>query len=304
MFVVKRSQHNPILNPVKERHWEAYAAFNWSVIKEKNIFHAFYRAMSMPEGFHGASFSLSAIGHAESKDGRHFDKRNQFIYPERDWEKYGCEDPRVTKFEGKYYIFYTALSEFPFSPEGIKTAIAVSSNLKTIDEKHLVAPFNSKAAVLFPERINGKILAMLTVNPDRPPSKIAFAEFEKIEQMWSPEYWKNYLEKELDKNVIDLRRLESDHIEIGAAPLNTPYGWLLIYCHIQNYFTNNKDFGIEAILLDLNDPRKIIGRTKGAFLVPEEIYEKYGHVPNVIFPSDAMIQGKKLKVFYGATDMT
>ncbi|MEK9177521.1 MAG: hypothetical protein AAB777_00190, partial [Patescibacteria group bacterium] len=61
-------------------------------------------------------------------------------------------------------------------------------------------------------------------------------------------------------------------------------------------------FGTEIVLLDLENPRKIIGRTKGPFMVPEAYYEKVGQVPNIIFPSGALIQGDKLEVYYGATD--
>ncbi len=66
-----------------------------------------------------------------------------------EWEKYGCEDPRVTFFEGNYYIFYTGLSTFPFNAQGIKVAVAVTKDFKTIDERHLVTPFNAKAMTLF-----------------------------------------------------------------------------------------------------------------------------------------------------------
>jgi hypothetical protein len=52
-----------------------------------------------------------------------------------------------------------------------------------------VTPFNAKAMALFPERVGGKLRAILTVNSDRPPSRIAIAEFDRPEDMWSPHYW-------------------------------------------------------------------------------------------------------------------
>lgn len=63
-------------------------------------------------------------------------------------------------------------------------------------------------------------------------------------------------------------------------------------------------FGIEALLLDLKDPQKIIGRTKGPMMVPEEPYELSGHVSNVIFPSGALLDGDILTIYYGASDTT
>ena len=94
------------------------------------------------------------------------------IAPEEDWERFGCEDPRVTKIDDKYYIFYTALSVYPFAAEGIKVAVAVTKDFKKIEERHLVTPFNAKAMVLFPEKINGKYVALLTAHTDTPPVKI------------------------------------------------------------------------------------------------------------------------------------
>ena len=71
-----------------------------------------------------------------------------FIVPKEEWDKFGCEDPRVTYFEGVFYTFYTALSKYPFSSDGIKVAVALSKDLEKITERHLVTPFNAKAMTL------------------------------------------------------------------------------------------------------------------------------------------------------------
>ena len=261
-----------------------------------------YRAMSGPSLLGDVGLNLSTIARAVSKDGRHFKDRQQFILPEKDWEKYGCEDPRVTYFEGKYYVFYTALSTFPFSANGIKVGLAVSKDLKTVEEKHLITPFNAKAMMLFPERVHGTIATMLTVNPDLPPSKIAFAFFDSFEEMYLTDKWNRFYDK-LDEHVINLARGRNDHAEIGAVPIKTEAGWLLIYAHIQNYFTHDeKIFGIEAVLLDKHNPMQILGRTEYPLMVPEEIYEKFGHERNIIFPSGAQVYGDVLYIYYGGAD--
>jgi len=66
--------------------------------------------------------------------------------------------------------------------ESIKVGLAISKNLKTVEEKHLVTPFNAKAMALFPEKITGKIWAILTVHTDKPPAKICLASFDKARQ--------------------------------------------------------------------------------------------------------------------------
>ena len=190
-----------------------------------------------------------------------------------------------------------------FSADGIKVAVAVSNDLKTIEEKHLVTPFNAKAMALFPERINGKIAAILTVNTDRPPAKIALALFDRIEDIWSEEYWKEWY-AHLDDHVIPIDVNEKDQIEVGSAPLKTKKGWLLFYSYIYNYFAQPAIFGVQALLLDDKDPRKIVGEVKRPFLVPEEEYEHYGRVPHIVFPSGALVRRSNVYLYYGAADTT
>ena len=101
--------------------------------QKRSRIYLLYRAISLPH-YHTASRAnvmTSDIGIAESKDGVHCTNRRRFIVSEYDWEKFGCEDPRVTKLDGKYYIFYTALSDYPFRAEGIKVGLAISKDLKT-----------------------------------------------------------------------------------------------------------------------------------------------------------------------------
>ena len=274
MFVVKRSEQNPILVPDKDHYWEEFSSFNLCPIKHGKIFYGAYRAISAVDLLQNPR-QISVIGIGKSKDGIRFEDRNPLIVPKEEWEKFGCEDPRVTYFEGVFYIFYTALSKYPFSADGIKVAVASSGNLKKIDERHLVTPFNAKAMALFPERINGKIVVIFSYHTDTPPAKIVFAALDKIEELWSPLFWEKW-EKKVNNYTIDLKRSPYDHIEVGAPPIKTKYGWLIIYSHIQNYFPSpdgsERIFGIEAVLLDLKDPRKIIGRTNGPLLVPEESY--------------------------------
>jgi predicted GH43/DUF377 family glycosyl hydrolase len=273
------------------------------VIKDNKQKHMVYRAMSFPEYVQGVHMSVSSIGYATSTDGIHFNDERQLIKPEHGWEIFGCEDPRVTKLDNKYYIFYTALSAYPFDPSKIKIGLAITRDFKTIESKHPVTNFNSKAMTLFPEKINGKIAAILTVHTDIPPAKIALAWFDTEEQIWSEQYWNEWYAS-LSFHIIPLLRSVHDHLEVGSSPIKTPKGWLLIYSYIENYFSSDKIFNIEAVLLELNDPSKVIGKTKKTILSPKELYELNGNVPNVIFPSGALLEGDNLYIYYGGTDTT
>ena len=306
MFVVKRSHHNPILVPTREHYWEAFATFNMSPVKKGGDIFGLYRAISNRDALRVPD-QISTVGIAKSSDGVHFDNHQQFIAPVEEWERFGCEDPRVTFFEGNYYIFYTALSQFPFTAEGIKVAVAVYKSLDKVDERHLVTPFNAKAMTLFPERINGKVTVIFSAHTDSPPAKIAIAQVDNVEELWSPSFWERWYD-ELDKHAIDLKRNEYDHVEIGATPIKTKYGWLLVYSHIEHYFPSPEgikpQFGIEALLLDLKNPYKIVGRTKGPIMVPEEPYELSGYVSNIVFPTGVLLEGETLSIYYGAADTT
>jgi len=306
MFVIKRSQENPILAPNRDHHWEASATFNMSVVKHGRHIHGLYRAISSKDPLRTPD-QISTIGIAKSRDGLHFEENRQFISPVEEWEKFGCEDPRITFFEGKYYIFYTALSVYPFVPEGIRTAVAISGDLKKVEERHPVTSFNSKAMTLFPERINGKVTVLFSAHTDGAAAKMVIAQADDISEFWSPKFWDTWYPKMKEHEIEKLRRDEYDHVEVGATPIKTKYGWLLIYSHIQNYFPGGDRgplFGIEALLLDLNDPRKIIGRTNGPIMVPEESYEISGHVSNIVFPSGVFLNDNILTIYYGAADTT
>jgi len=302
MFVIRREPHNPILSPRREHSWEAFAVFNPSVIREKNGLRMFYRALSNPAALVSPYAGQSTIGEAFSEDGIHFNLRRQILTPEQQWESFGCEDPRATVFEGVLYLSYTALSGYPFSKDTIKVGIAVARDGKNFTERHLVTPFNAKAFAIFPERVRGKVAALLTVHTDEPPAEICIAYADSVDDFWSPDFW-NEWHKNWQSHKISFKRSDKDHIEVGSVPILTDDGWLIFYSYIEDYFNGNERvFSIEAALLDRDDPSKIINRTESIF-VPEEIYEEYGLVPDIVFPTSTTISDNGiLEIWYGAAD--
>ena len=301
MITLARFANNPIVVPDTREAWQKEAVFNGSVVFDGKQYHMLYRAQSSTQDVKGQKIELSTIGHATSADRVTFSGSKQLITPEYEWEAFGCEDPRVTRIDDVYYIFYTALSHFPPDASAIKVAVAVSKDLTSIQEKHLVTPFNAKAMALFPRKINGKFVVLLTAHTDMPPAKICIAQFEKLEDMWDPKFWEAWY-ADLDLHSLPLLRSSHDHIEVGAVPVETKIGWLVLYCYIRNYQTGNKLFGIEALLLDPDDPFRVIGKTQEPLLTPETEYERYGKIPNVIFPSSALIYNNDLGLYYGAAD--
>ncbi len=122
MIKLERSSNNPILSPNPNHAWESAGAFNGCVVEVDGIYHMVYRALSDEKRQNGVNMRVSTVGYATSTDGVHFGEHHMLFEPTEDWEVYGCEDPRITYLDGKFYIFYTALSVYPFAAYGIKTA--------------------------------------------------------------------------------------------------------------------------------------------------------------------------------------
>ncbi|KXK09955.1 MAG: Beta-1,4-mannooligosaccharide phosphorylase [Microgenomates bacterium OLB23] len=302
MIKLQRDRHNPLLAPNPANIWESYAAFNGAVVKDENGYHMVYRAVSNNQKVGSTILQLSTIGYAKSHDGSIFDEHTQLIAPKEKWETYGCEDPRITKIDDMYVIFYTALSGFPFSHENIKVAVALSKDLKSIDARHLVTPFNAKAMTLFPRKINDKYVVLFTYHTDQQPSYIVKAECTSLSDLWSEAFWEDW-EAHWEDHIIPLKRLNRDFIEVGATPIETDKGWVFFYSYVRNYYIGEpRQFTIEAVLLDKDNPGTIIGRINEPLLVPEEEYEKEGMVSDIVFPSGAIKDGEAFHVYYGGAD--
>ena len=307
MTLLYRYKGNPILTPDKKKKWEAGAVFNCCVIEDNGVFHMLYRAVAsgfrrLPNGW--VENYVSSIGHPVSKDGIHCKKDSMpLIKPEYAWENFlGCEDPRVTKIGDTFYIFYTAVSKEKNTPKArVRIALATTKYFRRIKKHGIVGPDEkSKAAILFPEKIDGKYVMFFTLYSDSPVSHVAVAEFSSLQDLTRPpkSYWHNFLKNEKAKQILPTIPSAYRGPEVGAPPIKTKHGWLLIYCGA----STKREWVINAVLFNLKDPKKVIGTIQRPILKPEKRYEKIGFVPNVTFPSGAVIVGKKLFVYYGAAD--
>jgi len=307
MLSIFRSEQNPFLAPVRARAFEALGTCNPSVVIKDGMQHVFYRAMAAPDDVRTPGRAFSTIAYTTSNNGDIYGDRQQILGATESWDFYGLEDPRATFFEGKWYVFYTALGGFPFAAENIKVAVAVGDSPDSLTEKHLVTPFNAKAATLFPSRIGGDAVLLLTLHtdytPDHPRPTIALARAKNVEDFWDPTFWESWYANYDAHAFPDVRRVDTEHMEVGATPILTEQGWLVLYSHIQNYYDEpHRVFGVEALLLDANDPQKVLGKTEFPILVPEESYERYGLVSNIVFPTGACVSGDTVHLYYGAAD--
>lgn len=280
---MKRYEGNPVLTG-KDLPYPANSVFNAAVIEYQGRFVMVFRT----EMYHGRS----CLGQAWSDDGIHWEPEAQpIMWPseQEPWasrECMGIWDPRLTKIGDTYYLCYVAEGHM-----GCAVAIAKTRDFKGFER--FAYPFypQNRNSCLLPEKVNGEFLLY------HRPTGIG------RDGIWcstSPdlEMWHNH------KLCMLPRSYTWDDVKAGtgATPFKTDKGWLMIYHGVRNQ-AFGPIYRVGACLFDLNDPSKLIGRSRQWLLQPEEPYEFHGNVGNVVFPC-AAIPGKDgiVKIWYGAAD--
>ncbi len=301
---LERLEKNPILQP-RGDDWESLAVFNGgAVLKDGNI-HLFYRAIGEYTNY------ISNIGHAVfGPDLKLIERSSEPCFkPDFSfWEK-SVEDVRITPLDGKYYMTYVATIT-PCPPAGVRKrlgipkkeqaptriVVAETEDFKEFKRLGYLTPYDTdqRDTVIFPEKINGRIAVLHRpgnwIGPEYGTDKPAiwFAYLDR----WGTQLYDHKL---VMKSEFDW---ESYKIGAGPPPIKTEKGWLLIYHGVQL----NRTYRAGAALLDLEEPWKVIARTKEPILEPEMKYECIGDMPNVVFPQGMVALGDELIVFYGGAD--
>ena len=231
--------------------------------------------------------TLSHIRLARSRDGRHFTVDDEpFLFPSSPHDAYGVEDARVTRIDDIYYINYTCVS-----PDGWATALASTRDFKKVTRHGIIFHPSNKDVSIFPDRIGGRYHALHRPNNEgfgRP--SIWHAE--------SPDllHWGNH------RCILRPRDTPWEELKIGGgAPcIRTEKGWLQIY-HGKG---RGQVYSLFALLLDPDEPWKIVAQGQKPLLRPEAAYETEGFFPNVVFSNGVVQEGDRLLVYYGACDET
>jgi len=285
-----RYKKNPILIPNKDVWWESKAVFNPAILYDGKKVHMLYRAIGEYEQY------ISRFGYACSTDGFTFERKNEIAFgPTEGYEKYGIEDPRLVTIDNQLYFSYVVLSDYVVKGPVGSTALATTTDFHNYTRLGIITSKGSdnKDVVLFPEKINQNYVLL-----HRPRSWVGPKFGIDKPSIWIAEG--NTLSN-FEKNTI-LMKPEQDWEELkigsGPPPIKTKHGWLLIYHGV------DKDliYRTGAALLDLNNPGKVIARTKEPVLQPQESYERIGDVNNVVFPTGACVIDEKLHVYYGGAD--
>jgi len=199
-------------------------------------------------------------------------------------QTFGIEDCRVSKIDRKYYLTFTAVSE-----NGVGVGMRTTENWREFESHGMILPPHNKDCAIFEEKIGGKYFAL-----HRPSSVDLGGNYIWIAESPDGLHWGNH------KCLARTREghWDSARVGAGAAPIRTERGWLEIY-----HGANEKhQYCLGALLLDLNDPSKVLARSNEPIMVPSAPYELTGFFGNVVFTNGHIVRGDKLQVYYGASD--
>jgi predicted GH43/DUF377 family glycosyl hydrolase len=232
--------------------------------------------------------TMSHIRIARSPDGINFKVDPEpFIFPSVDCEVYGVEDARVTAIDGKYYINYSCVSS-----DGWATALATTTDFRSIERQGIIFHPESKDVALFPEKVGGMYHALHRPNNSGfGKASIWYAE--------SPDlmHWGNH------RCVLRPRDMIWEEMKIGggAPSVRTDEGWL----HVYHGKGRDQVYSLFTVLFDIDEPWKVIKRGSVPFVTPEAPYETEGFFGNVIFSNGLVVEPDgRVLLYYGASDET
>lgn len=248
----------------------------------------------------------TALVMARSKDGVNFDVAKEAV-SFRGIERAGevlhhLYDPRITLIGDTYYVMFAADTE-----TGCKLGAGRTSDFVTFDFIGLGEHPDIRNGVLFPEKMGGRFVRLDRPNRSALEGGVTSGDeiwFSTSDDLvtWTPEhavmggrwhYW-------------------DERIGSGPPPVKTRQGWLHLYHGIATHFAAASIYQVGAVLLDLEEPWRVLARSWNNILEPREIYEMVGQVPNVVFPGGMIVERwddegfalpeSRVRVYYGAAD--
>ena len=306
--ILKKSQYNPLIKPSMVP-FESTQTYNAGITKFKGKYVMLFRndynfTKADMQRLGGEAFKLQKInlGLALSDDGIKWQIKPEPVLPvPLTGEMTKVYDPRLTVIGGRCYLCFAADTR-----HGICGGIAVTDDLEKFELLSLSVPDN-RNMVLFPEKVNGMFVRL-----ERPFSIYGRGAPEAFD-IWiseSPDckFWGS------SRLLLGSEKVPFCNCKIGPAapPVKTRAGWLTTFHAVWKHTDRellswhggwNKEYFGGLMLLDLNDPSKIIGMYNQPLIVPEEDYELDGMRGSVIFPGGMILEDSgEVKIYYGAAD--
>jgi len=283
---VRRYDGNPILSA---RDFPTYAiawVFNAGIVKHNNRYIMLCRVED-------TAFNRY-LWIADSDDGFKFKPRSHPVeVPKEDseYQEYSGTayfDPRITKIDDTFYIVYAAGSS-----HSCRLGLFKTVDFEEVKWAGYISETDNRNGVLFPEKIRGKYVRL-----DRPN---LVNDRGDIWISYSPDliYWGQ------SKYVLRAREVAWGGAKIGpgAVPIKTSEGWLTIFHGVRIQCRSHYVYQLGVMLLDLEDPSKVVAQAKRAILIPQMDYELAGQTPSVVFTCGAVVEESgEVKIYYGGAD--
>lgn len=230
--------------------------------------------------------TLSHLRPVAGDDGVHFREAPGFppLTGRGPLETYGIEDCRVTELEGRFLLTYTAVS-----PNGVGVGLRATRDWRSFEHHGMIFPPHNKDCAVFSEKIAGRYFAL-----HRPSSPEIGGNFIWIAQSPDLRHWGGH-------HCVARSRpgmWDSARVGAGAAPIRTPEGWLEIY----HGADANHRYCLGALLLDLEEPWRVLARSDEPIMEPLAPYEREGFFGHVVFTNGHTADGDTLTIYYGASD--
>jgi predicted GH43/DUF377 family glycosyl hydrolase len=238
---------------------------------------------------HRGMIHLTSISHlraAVSTDGQHFQLNSKpALKGSGPYETFGVEDARITRIEDAYCVTYTGASH-----HGVTTCLARTRDFETFEKLGVMFAPDNKDIALFPQKINGRYYTLHRPSPRHLGTMAIWLASSDNLLDWGDHH-----------TVISTRAgfWDCERVGAGASPIRTGDGWLALY-HGVDYQTR---YCTGAVLLDFEEPWKVIARSEEPFFIPEAEYETRGFMPGVVFHNGLIQTGEdSLELYYGAAD--
>ena len=307
MSTIKRHPLNPVLS-AKDVPYDASLVFNAGVAKWHGRYVMLFRNDygHTEQGWReihatGKWPHLSTnIGIATSADGVHWEVGPKPVFQMRDEEILRVYDPRLAVVEGRPVLCFAMDTR-----HGLRGGVATTDDFEKFDIMSLSVPDDRNMA-MFPERIGGRYVRL-----ERPMPVYSRGAVEAFD-IWlseSPDlrFWGE------SRLVLGAESVPFANSKIGPAapPVKTPRGWLATFHAVRRSERDlysweggwRKEYLAGLMLLDLEDPSKVVGMSREPLMVPETDYETKGFRGNVIFPGGMILEDDgEVKIYYGAAD--
>ncbi|MCU1680896.1 MAG: family 43 glycosylhydrolase [Amycolatopsis sp.] len=284
---------NPILRP-QGTGWESSNLYNPAAIVVEDQVVLLYRGHSID--------LISRIGIATSTDGFHFEREpDPVLVPEHDYERKGCEDPRVSRIDGTYYLTYTG-----FDGATAQLCLATSTDLRSWTKHGPIVPgFNTWAT--------------LPYGPDKPWSKAGVIHPEPVDGHYYLYFGEGAIFYATSTDLLHWTPCPNDRpihsptpgrwdgtlVEIGAPPVVTADGLLIFLTNAATAKSpTDVDYRCGQLAIALSDPTQVIAATTVPWLEPRSTEDTHGMIPGVTFVEGLVYFRGRWLAYYGQSDTT